>query len=96
MKHTIRRAEIYARSEVEAILSAPRQPRDRVFLMMDNRKIQPAWETFIQKGTASNAVRGVVALRGNALKVTTYLSNARVRQACPKRKCGGFAWSMQR
>jgi site-specific recombinase XerD len=33
MKHTIRRAEIYARSEVEAILSAPRQPRDRVFLM---------------------------------------------------------------
>lgn len=27
---------------------------------MDNRKIQPAWETFIQKGTASNAVRGVV------------------------------------
>src|SRR6202043_495928 len=33
MKHAIRRAEIYARSEVEAILSAPRQPRDRVFLM---------------------------------------------------------------
>jgi len=33
MKHSIRRAEIYARSEVEAILSAPRQPRDRVFLM---------------------------------------------------------------
>ena len=33
MKHTIRRAEIYARSEVEAILSAPRQPRDRAFLM---------------------------------------------------------------
>ena len=33
MKHIIRRAEIYARSEVEAILSAPRQPRDRVFLM---------------------------------------------------------------
>jgi signal transduction histidine kinase len=27
---------------------------------MDNRKIQRAWETFIQKGTASNAVRGVV------------------------------------
>jgi hypothetical protein len=27
---------------------------------MDNRKTQPAWETFIQKGTASNAVRGVV------------------------------------
>jgi integrase/recombinase XerD len=33
MKHTIRRAEIYARSEVEAILIAPRQPRDRAFLM---------------------------------------------------------------
>jgi integrase len=33
MKHTIRRAEIYVRSEVEAILSAPRQPRDRAFLM---------------------------------------------------------------
>jgi integrase/recombinase XerD len=33
MKHAIRRAEIYARSEVEAILSVPRQPRDRVFLM---------------------------------------------------------------
>jgi len=33
MKHAIRRAEIYARSEVEAILSAPRQPRDQVFLM---------------------------------------------------------------
>ena len=33
MKHTIRRAEIYARSEVEAILSAPLQPRDRAFLM---------------------------------------------------------------
>jgi integrase len=33
MKHSIRRAEIYARSEVEAILSAPRQPRDRAFLM---------------------------------------------------------------
>ena len=26
MKHAIRRAEIYARNEVEAILSAPRQP----------------------------------------------------------------------
>jgi integrase len=33
IKHAIRRAEIYARSEMEAILSAPRQPRDRVFLM---------------------------------------------------------------
>ena len=28
-----RRAEVYARSEVEAILTAPRQPRDRVLLM---------------------------------------------------------------
>jgi site-specific recombinase XerD len=28
-----RRAEVYARSEVEAILTAPRQPRERVFLM---------------------------------------------------------------
>ena len=33
MKHPIRRAEVYARSEVEAILSAPSQPRDRAFLM---------------------------------------------------------------
>ena len=33
MKHAIRRAEIYARSELEAILSAPSQPRDRAFLM---------------------------------------------------------------
>jgi integrase/recombinase XerD len=28
-----RRAEVYARSEVEAILTAPKQPRERVFLM---------------------------------------------------------------
>jgi integrase/recombinase XerD len=33
MKHAIRRSEIYARSELEAILSAPRQRRDRAFLM---------------------------------------------------------------
>jgi site-specific recombinase XerD len=33
MKHAIARAEIYARSELEALLSAPRQPRDRAFLM---------------------------------------------------------------
>jgi integrase len=33
MKRTIRRSEVYARSEVEAILKAPRQPRDRAFLM---------------------------------------------------------------
>ena len=33
MKRTTRRAEVYARSEVEAILTAPRQPRDRVLLM---------------------------------------------------------------
>jgi hypothetical protein len=33
MKHAIRRAKMYARSEVEAILSAPRQPRDRAFLI---------------------------------------------------------------
>ena len=33
MKHAIRRAEIYARSELEAILTAPSQPRDRAFLM---------------------------------------------------------------
>ena len=33
MKHPIRRAEVYARSELEAILSAPSQPRDRAFLM---------------------------------------------------------------
>ena len=33
MKRATPRAEVYARSEVEAILTAPRQPRDRVFLM---------------------------------------------------------------
>jgi integrase/recombinase XerD len=33
MKHAIRRPEIYARSELEAILTAPSQPRDRAFLM---------------------------------------------------------------
>jgi integrase/recombinase XerD len=33
MKHAIRRAEVYTRSELEAILSAPSQPRDRAFLM---------------------------------------------------------------
>ena len=33
MKRTTRRAEVYARSEVEAILTVPRQPRDRVLLM---------------------------------------------------------------
>jgi integrase/recombinase XerD len=33
MKRYTRRAEVYARSEVEAILIAPRQPRDRALLM---------------------------------------------------------------
>lgn len=33
MKRNIRRAEVYARSELEALLSAPTQPRDRAFLM---------------------------------------------------------------
>jgi integrase/recombinase XerD len=33
MKRATLRAEVYGRSEVEAILIAPRQPRDRVFLM---------------------------------------------------------------
>jgi integrase/recombinase XerD len=33
MKHAIRRSEIYARSELEAILRAPQQRRDRAFLM---------------------------------------------------------------
>ena len=33
MKHAIRRAKIYARSELEAILGAASQPRDRAFLM---------------------------------------------------------------
>jgi site-specific recombinase XerD len=33
MKRATRRAEVYARSEVEAILTAPRQPRDRALLM---------------------------------------------------------------
>jgi site-specific recombinase XerD len=33
MKRATHRAEVYARSEVEAILTAPRQPRDRALLM---------------------------------------------------------------
>ena len=33
MKRATRRAEVYARNEVAAILTAPRQPRDRVLLM---------------------------------------------------------------
>lgn len=33
MKRNTRRAEVYARSEIEAILTAPTQPRDRAFLM---------------------------------------------------------------
>jgi integrase/recombinase XerD len=33
MKRNTRRAEVYARSEIEAILRAPAQPRDRAFLM---------------------------------------------------------------
>jgi len=33
MRRTIGRSEAYARSELEAILNAPRQPRDRAFLM---------------------------------------------------------------
>lgn len=33
MKRNVRRAHVYAKSEVEAILTAPRQPRDRAFLM---------------------------------------------------------------
>jgi integrase/recombinase XerD len=33
MKRTTRRSEVYARSELEAILKAPPQPRDRAFLM---------------------------------------------------------------
>ena len=33
MKRATRRAEVYAHSEIEAILTAPRQPRDRAFLM---------------------------------------------------------------
>ena len=33
MKRSTRRPEVYARSEVEAILTAPIQPRDRVLLM---------------------------------------------------------------
>jgi site-specific recombinase XerD len=33
LKRNVRRAEVYARSELEAILTAPTQPRDRAFLM---------------------------------------------------------------
>src|SRR6202022_1280393 len=33
IKRSTRRAEVYARSGVEAILTAPRQPRNRVLLM---------------------------------------------------------------
>src|SRR6266403_801046 len=38
MKRATRRAEVYARSEVEAILTAPRQPRDRMQLRVRNGK----------------------------------------------------------
>jgi|SRR6516164_2630690 site-specific recombinase XerD len=34
MRRSIHRAEVYARSELEAILNAPQQPRDRAFLMI--------------------------------------------------------------
>src|SRR5574341_1733388 len=33
MKRNTRRAEVYAVSEIEALLTAPPQPRDRAFLM---------------------------------------------------------------
>jgi site-specific recombinase XerD len=33
MKRNTRRAEVYATSELEALLTAPTQPRDRAFLM---------------------------------------------------------------
>ncbi|HYV30015.1 MAG TPA: site-specific integrase [Candidatus Binatia bacterium] len=33
MKRNVRRAEVYARTELEGILTAPPQPRDRAFLM---------------------------------------------------------------
>jgi hypothetical protein len=33
MKRHTRQAEVYARRELEAILTAPAQPRDRAFLM---------------------------------------------------------------
>jgi integrase/recombinase XerD len=33
MKRNTRRAEVYARSEIESILTAPTRPRDRAFLM---------------------------------------------------------------
>src|SRR5262249_6024148 len=33
MRRTIHRSEVYARTELEAILRAPQQPRDRAFLM---------------------------------------------------------------
>lgn len=33
MKRNTRRAEVYAKSELEALLTAPTQPRDRAFLM---------------------------------------------------------------
>lgn len=33
MKRNIRRAEVYAKSELEILLTAPTQPRDRAFLM---------------------------------------------------------------
>jgi hypothetical protein len=36
MKRATRRAEVYARSEIEAILTAPRQPRDRVYFPRKN------------------------------------------------------------
>ena len=60
MKHAIRRAEIYAPSEVEAILSAPRQPRDRVFLMTVyacGLRCQPTFMIFILSASARTTCR---------------------------------------
>jgi hypothetical protein len=42
MKRATRRAEVYARSEVQAILTAPRQPRDRVLLINDGLWLRTA------------------------------------------------------
>jgi len=69
--------------------------------VMDNRKIQRAWEKFIEDGTASNAVRGLLPLRGSVLRGTrSQLSEAR-HHSGPKRKCfivdeSGLAVALQR
>jgi hypothetical protein len=50
MKRATRRAEVYAHSEIEAILTAPRQPRDRVLLTQNPKLSRGRKASFCSKG----------------------------------------------